>query len=276
MNWRVVRTVAIKDLREVLLSRNAIVAAVAVPLLFIIVLPFAIIVLPQNMGVPMSKLMADIGPFVAMMRFKLGGMAEAMAGLSDLQGWIVLMLGFLLAPLFLTLPLMFASLVGADAFVGEKERKTLETLLYTPASDAELLLGKIVASFVPSVVITWATFVIYAIVVNTVGWPAMGRIWFPTVTWWPLIFWLAPALGTLGMAITVLVSQRVSTHVEANQITGSLVLLVIGLLAGQLAGVVFLNTQTTLLVGALLWGVDAILIWQGAKRFSRGKLVARL
>jgi ABC-type Na+ efflux pump permease subunit len=276
MNWRVAGTVAAKDLREVLLSRNAVVAAVVVPLMFIIVLPFAIIILPQNMGVPMSKLMADIGPFVNMMRFKLGGMADAMVGLSDLQGWIVVMLGFLLAPLFLTLPLMFASLVGADAFVGEKERKTLETLLYTPASDADLLLGKVVASVVPAVVITWAAFALYSLVVNVVSWPVMGRPWFPTETWWPLIFWLAPALGTLGMAVTVLVSQRVSTHVEANQLTGSLVLLVIGLLAGQLAGVIFLNIQTTLLAGALLWGVDAILIWQGARRFSRGKLVARL
>jgi ABC-type Na+ efflux pump permease subunit len=166
--------------------------------------------------------------------------------------------------------------VGADAFVGEKERKTLETLLYTPASDADLLLGKVVASVVPAVVITWAAFALYSLVVNVVSWPVMGRPWFPTQTWWPLIFWLAPALGTLGMAVTVLVSQRVSTHVEANQLTGSLVLLVIGLLAGQLAGVIFLNIQTTLLAGALLWGVDAILIWQGARRFSRGKLVARL
>jgi ABC-type Na+ efflux pump permease subunit len=276
MNWRVVRTVASKDLHEVLLSRNAVVAAVVVPLLFIIVLPFAVIILPQNMGVPMSKLMADIGPFVSMMRYKLGGMAEAMAGLNDLQGWIVLMLGFLLAPLFLTLPLMFASLVGADAFVGEKERKTLETLLYTPASDAEILIGKVIASFVPSVVITWAAFVIYIGVVNAVSWPVMGHLWFPTATWWPLIFWLAPALGTLGMAVTVIISQRVSTHVEANQLAGSLVLLVIGLLAGQIAGVLFLNIETMFIVGTLLWAVDALLIWQGVKRFARGKLIARL
>jgi ABC-type Na+ efflux pump permease subunit len=276
MNWRVVKTVAAKDLHEVLLSRNAVIAAVVVPLLFITVLPFAIIVLPQNMGVPMGKLMADIGPFVYMMRFKLGGLAETMTGLNDLQGWIVIMLGFLLAPLFLTLPLMFASLVGADAFVGEKERKTLETLLFTPASDADLLLGKILASIIPAVVITWVAFFIYALVVNAVSWPVMERLWFPTATWWPLIFWLAPALATLGMAVTVLVSQRVSTHVEANQLTGSLVLLVIGLLAGQIAGVIFLNDQTTILAGAILWIADAFLIWLGARRFERGKLIARL
>ena len=62
---------------------------------------------------------------------------------------VVLMLGFLFAPMFLILPLMVASIIGADSIVGEKERKTLEALLYTPATDRELYLAKLLSAVVP-------------------------------------------------------------------------------------------------------------------------------
>ena len=51
--------------------------------------------------------------------------------LSPEQLPIVLILGYLIAPLFLILPLVISCVIAAEAFVGEKERKTLEALLYT-------------------------------------------------------------------------------------------------------------------------------------------------
>ena len=40
--------------------------------------------------------------------------------------------GYLLAPLFLIVPLMVSAVLAADAFAGEKERRTLESLLHLP------------------------------------------------------------------------------------------------------------------------------------------------
>ena len=40
--------------------------------------------------------------------------------------------GYLLAPLFLIVPLMVSAVLAADAFAGEKERRTLEALLHLP------------------------------------------------------------------------------------------------------------------------------------------------
>ena len=45
---------------------------------------------------------------------------------------LTLVLGFLLAPLFLIVPLMVSAVMAADAFAGEKERRTMETLLHLP------------------------------------------------------------------------------------------------------------------------------------------------
>ena len=53
--------------------------------------------------------------------------------------------GYLLAPLFLIVPLMVSAVLAADAFAGEKERKTLETLLHLPISDRDLFFAKVLA-----------------------------------------------------------------------------------------------------------------------------------
>jgi ABC-2 type transport system permease protein len=48
-----------------------------------------------------------------------------------------------LAMIYFVFPCMVAASVAADAFAGERERKTLETLLATPLRDADILVGKV-------------------------------------------------------------------------------------------------------------------------------------
>ena len=45
---------------------------------------------------------------------------------------------------------MISSVVAASSFVGEKERKTLESLLYTPIDIASLFWGKLLSAFIPA------------------------------------------------------------------------------------------------------------------------------
>ena len=52
--------------------------------------------------------------------------------LPEREQLVVLVNGYLLAPLFLIVPLMVSAVLAADAFAGEKERKTLEALLHLP------------------------------------------------------------------------------------------------------------------------------------------------
>ena len=111
--------------------------------------------------------------------------------------------------MFLIMPLMFASTIAAESFAGERERKTIEALLYTPASDADLFVGKLIAAAVPSIGITWASFLVYTLILNLIPYAAFQRFWFPLPTWWPLIFWITPALAILSIAVTVLISARV-------------------------------------------------------------------
>ena len=104
----------------------------------------------------------------------------------------MLVLGYLLAPLFLVVPLMVSAVLAADAFAGEKERKTLEWLLHLPITDRDLFLAKVLGAFVPAMAVSWIGFVCFAIVVNTIGWPVMHRVFVPTRCGASMIIWVAP------------------------------------------------------------------------------------
>ena len=90
------------------------------------------------------------------------------------------------------------------------------------------------------------------------------------------MFWLTPALAVLGISATVLISSRVKTFMEAYQMSGSLVLFVLALVFGQISGVLILGSGTVLVIGTLVWVVDAALIYVSVSQFKRSALVAKL
>ncbi len=269
MNWHIVWNIAVKDWKEVLQNRTALTSSLILPLVFVVVIPLIIINLPGSANTGGQSIQTLISMMPPPVR-------EQIAGMSDAQATIVLILGYMFAPMFLILPLMIASIIGADSIVGEKERKTLEALLYTPATDRELYLAKLLSAVGPAVALAWVSFVVYILVINAAGAQVMGRVWFPLPHWWPLILWVAPAVATLGMSVIVLISSRVSTFMAAQQMSGLLVLPIVLLVIAQVAGVIYLSVALVFGLGLVLWIIDAALIWLGVKQFSRSNLMARI
>lgn len=273
MNVQRILTIGWKDVLLVTRNRSALLASVLVPLIFVVVLPLVMLTVAGDPNLEASGEFDDIRPMLA----ALPPVIRAQIGdLSIAQTFVVLLLGYQFAPLFLILPMMLASTVAAESFAGEKERKTLEALLYTPASDAELFVGKALAALVPALAITLLSFAVYALMLNGYGWNIMGRVWFPTPTWWALVLWVAPAVALAGIATMVLVSSRVSTFMDAYQTSGMLVLPLLALVVGQIAGVLFLTVEFTLALGAAVWLADGALLWVGVRQFRRSRLVARI
>ncbi len=271
MNLKIIRALAEKDLAEVLKNRVAVSAAIVLSLVFAI--GFPLLITQINVIAQGSGDQASFGDIVKGMPAELAGQ---LASLTPAQLPVVLILGYLVAPLFLILPLMLSCVIAAEAFVGEKERKTLEGLLYTPATDGELFLGKTLAALVPGIVYTWVNFALFAIVTNIASWPVMGRIWFPTTSWWGLMIFVVPGVALLGVAATVIISARVRTFMEAYQASGILVILILGLMVAQAAGLLFLSPLIAVLVGLVLLLADGFLVWAGNRIFSRSELIARI
>ncbi len=274
MNWRSIWAIALKDLKEVRQNKAAWIPALVLPLVFAIVLPLIFSLLPQVM--PVKDIQQELGDMEVLLKNLPETIQVMFQGMKLEQMFTVYMTAFMIAPLFLIMPLMFASIVGADSFVGERERKTMEALLYSPATDAELFLGKVLAAVIPAISLSWLTYVIYIIVVNAGSFNLFGRIWFPLAPWWPMMFWLTPAFAVLGISSTVIISARVKTFMEAYQLTGSLVIVVLALVVGQATGVLFLGVGMTFLIGTLLWIVDVLLIYMGLRIFKRSALIATL
>ena len=78
-----------------------------------------------------------------------------------------------------------------------------------------------------------------------------------------------PAL-MLGIAIGL------GVRTVGNPLLAYLVVLVLGLVIGQVSGVLFLGVGTVMIIGLFVWLVDALLIYLSVSRFNRSALIAKL
>jgi ABC-2 type transport system permease protein len=273
MKWKNVFTIAKKDWIEVRQNKYAMMSMMIVPVIFIIIMPLVFTLVMPNLEInPQQEVSSDPG-----FQFFVERMPESFSRFIDLskpiESMIVIMLGFLLAPMFLIIPLMLSTTIAAESFAGEKERKTIEALLYTPASDADLLVGKVTAAAIPSIIVTWLGFFLYTIVLNVAPYRFFQRIWFPLPTWWPLIFWITPALVILGIALTVIISTRVQSFLGAYQTSASVVLLVLLLFGGQMSGFLYLSVGVEMIIGVVFWLIAGVLGYFAVKTFNRSALL---
>ncbi|HEX7040122.1 MAG TPA: ABC transporter permease subunit [Trueperaceae bacterium] len=267
--WRSVRAVVRKDLTVALASKAVTVPFVVVPVLFMLVLPLGVALL--------APVVADeAGAVAELLETFSPTLLASLEGLNDAQRVVVVGIVYMLAPLYLVVPLMVASVLAADSFAGEKERKTLEVLVYSPLSDADLVLAKMLSAWLPAVGIGLGAFVVYAVTANAAAWPVMGRLFVPTAMWLVLLAWVMPAAAALGLGASVIVSARVSTFQEAYQLGGIVVLPVVALVAAQALGVIYLSVWLVAALGLVLWLAAASLLWVGARSLRRTELIARL
>ena len=273
MNLHNIFTIAGKDWLEVRQNRYAWVPMLIVPAIFVIILPLVFTLLIPALAANSQDVISsdpDIQYFVQRMPAQLSQYIDFQ---KPMESMLVIMLGIMLAPMFLVLPLMYSTTIASESFAGERERKTMEALLYTPASDAELFLGKVAAAAIPSIGVTWVGFALYTLILNLAPYPYFQRIWFPLPTWWPLIFWITPALVILGIALTVIISARVQNFLGAYQTSASVVLLVVLLFAGQMSGVLYMSVGVEMLIGLFFWAVAAVLVVLAIRSFNREALL---
>jgi ABC-type Na+ efflux pump permease subunit len=271
LNVRRIQWVARRDLKIIATSKTVVLTMIVVPLMIIVLMPAIF-----GYFMPVMAQAGDLSEIHQFLEMMPVPMQNRLADLSEIQMMTVALLVYLFAPLFLILPMMTASVIAAGSFAGEKERGTMEALLYTPTTDAELFLGKLLSAWLPALAITIGGFILYGIVVNAAAWRTMQRIFFPNVMWTLLIVWLAPAAAGLGLSSMVLISSKVNTFQDAYQLGGMVVIPVIALVIGQISGVIYFSPLVVLGVGLFLWIVDAILLGFGIRTFKRSEILARL
>ncbi|MFP4200602.1 MAG: ABC transporter permease [Clostridia bacterium] len=266
MNWRAMRAIMQKDIRVVTRSRGVFLPLIIVPTALMIFIPAVLALSLGNMG-------AEIAQFDRMLQSMPPNLLQTLEGFDERAQITILTLVYVMAPMYLVVPLMVASVIAADSFAGEKERNTLEALLYTPTTDRELFWAKLGSAWIPAIAVAWGSFLLYGLVGNIAAWPLVGRLLFPNWMWMILAIFVAPAVAGIGLATSVIVSARVSTFQEAYQLGGVIVLPVVLLVVAQVTGLLYLDSKMVFLLGIAFWIICAVLIRHGSSLFTRSRLL---
>jgi ABC-type Na+ efflux pump permease subunit len=265
-DWRAIGLVIRKDLTAVRRSKSITLPMIIVPAILIVILPLTVGLLARN--APTDQIDNALNsPLVR-------NLVRPILDLPERERIVVLVLGYLLSPLLLVIPLMVSAVLAADAFAGEKERRTLESLLHLPIADRDLFLAKVLGAFLPAVCITWVGSVLYVLLCNAIAWPVLHRPFLPFTQFAVMILWVAPAVALLALGLLVIVSSRAKTTQEANQLGGAVILPLIFLAAAQASALLLAPVLGVVAVGVLLWAVALTLIFANAKRFTRDRLAA--
>jgi ABC-2 type transport system permease protein len=123
----------------------------------------------------------------------------------------------LLSLLMLIVPIVIPPVIAAYSVVGERDQGTLEPVLTAPVRASELLLGKAVGAFVPSVAIAYVIYFIAAVsirfgaaqVVSSVVWHAPQLL--AQILFTPLLAAWAIWVGISTRASDVRVAQQLAT-----------------------------------------------------------------
>jgi ABC-2 type transport system permease protein len=197
-----------------------------------------------------------------------------LAGLSPTELGQVLV-GRQFSVLFLLVPIFIPSVLASYAIVGEKRERTLEPVLATPIETWELLVGKALAALIPALAITLASAAVFVAGILVFAVSAQVRELVVTPGWVLAVLVDTPLLALIGVALIVVLSSRVNDPRTAQQITAVLVVPVLGLLFGQLAGVVVLGPGLALGIGVVLALIAAVALWVATRLFQREVILTR-
>ncbi len=190
----------------------------------------------------------------------------------------MMMIKILILPMFLFIPGILPTIISSDSFAGEKERKTMESLALLPITKTELILGKVLTSFIPSTIITFLCFVGTGIVINLMLFPYIeGNILFFTDLSVILITCvLSPLLCLLNVQLSVIISSRSKDLKSAQSIGGVLVTPMIAIIFIQMFNPAFLSIPMILTISAILAIFCLILINIANRLLDLEKLILML
>jgi ABC-2 type transport system permease protein len=266
MNKRMMIAIIKKDLRDIFRTKSLLTTIIIIPILFSIVFPTVLIGsallfdLEKAMGADMQKM---IGMFLAEIKN-----SNVLLETTE-QQIVYLFINYLLPSLFLLVPIITASVVAANSFVGEKERRTLESLLFSPVSIKNLFISKTVASFIPSFLVSVISFILCGFIINGLGYRLFGEVIFPSSNWIALIACLSPMVTLMTVLLNIFISSRVKTYQEAQNIGGIIVLPVIGLIVGQASGLFLVGAQLTIIISAVILLINLVLLQRITKLNDR-------
>jgi ABC-type transport system involved in multi-copper enzyme maturation permease subunit len=233
-NRRRVRAIFVKELREYRHNGNIVFAMAILPLIFVIQPLVEVFTLPSNAAVPLRH-----------------------------EHALLYLLG---------IPVLVPAALAAYAVVGERLQETLEPVLSTPVRREELLLGKAMAAFVPSVGVAYAVFALFIAVVELFASSTVASALIRGPDMLAQVVF-TPLLATWSIWVGIAVSARSSDPRVAGQLAILLSLPTVVVTTLVAFGVIPPTLPTAIILGIGL----LILVWIGGRSasalFDRERLI---
>jgi ABC-2 type transport system permease protein len=177
--------------------------------------------------------------------------------------------------MFMIMPLTIPTTIAAYSIIGEKTSRSLEPLLATPISTVELLTAKGLSAALPAIGATFLAFGLFLLGALAIGvdqsvfWALLDPRWLLAV------LLVGPLLALLAVALSVMISSRVNDPRVAEQMAAVVIVPVMAVFFGQMAGLFVLNSQLVLIAAFVLVLIDAGMIYMAVQLFQRETILTR-
>jgi ABC-2 type transport system permease protein len=239
LNWTSIEQVFIKDLQELSKNRYVFFSMLFLPVLLVGVTIVDVYTAVNSSPVSISSIVLVI---------------------STLSGIIIL------------IPAIVSVLIGSTSVVIEKNNRSLEPLLATPITDAELLMGKALAPFIPAIILGFVAYGAVIPAVDFIAYPVFGTYVLPTQMMLYQMFVIAPLVGLFGTFVALFISTKIKDVRAAQQVS---MLSVMPLFIILVIGSLVLASTFDLLVGLTLALIVAVVGFARLtiKRFNRESIL---
>jgi len=257
-----------KDILGITANKRMLTVLITVPLVMTVVLPLVFILM-----VLLSPV--DSADMMQLMQLLEASYPESNnLNNANIQYMLVDMLLNNVIPIFFILiPVMASSVMASSSFVGEKEKSTLETLLYCPLPLKKIFTAKILASLLLSMAVSIFSFIVMIIVTETIIFVLAGTLIMPNINWIIILLLVSPAAAIISINLIVRNSAKAQSSEEAQQSSLFLVLPVILLVVGQFTGIMMISVKLFLLIAAVLAVIAALTFKSSFGKFNYESLL---
>ncbi len=253
-----------KEFRDLARNRAALVP-VGIVTLMALALPFAIAILVPYLT---NQRLADDSDLV-----RVSTIAGARDGLSP-EGQVQFFLFQQFLMLFLLTPVTGSMALASHAVIGEKQARTLEPLLATPVTTAELLVAKVIGALVPSLLISLAGVALYVSGIAIAAQPGVAAA-MATARSALLVFLVGPAAALAALQAAIVVSSRVNDARTAQQFGVLLILPLTAVLVAQFTGSFWLSSAALVAIAGGLLVLWLALVVVSVALFDRETILTR-
>jgi ABC-2 type transport system permease protein len=149
--------------------------------------------------------------------------------------------------------------IGSYSFVGEKIEKTFEPLLATPTTDSEILIGKCLVTFLPSIVSIYFCVPIYMALINIITVDRLGYYFFPNIVSIIIFLVVIPLALFMSVELTVFISMKATDVQTAAQYAALIILPFGGIYLLSELDFISLDLNNLLILSGILLFLDILL-----------------